>query len=416
MDLLAPLLKFHLKRRLKYGKEDPLRVHERFGEASFLRPPGKLIWFHGASVGESVSILKLISSLLKEDPNLNLLVTTGTLTSAHFLRKRLPEKCIHQFIPLDVPKWVNRFLDHWCPDLTVFVESEFWPNLLRSIKARKVPLLLLNARLSQRSFEYWRFIPKTGKEILQFFDACFTPSLQTVTYLQKLGAKNIHISCHLKFAADPLWYDQEELNYLRPLCESRVVWAATSTHQGEEDIVISTHMALKQKFPDLLTILAPRHPERSKDLLKKIREAHLSALCRSEGAYPHSKTDIWIIDTIGDLGLVYSLARVCFIGGSFIPIGGHNPIEPFKLGSTAIVGPYTHNFLEVNTTLTPPLTHVQTPKELQSVLETLLSSEDEIKKQITLGQKIISQQCQGLQTLADKVLNYSLESLPGKVT
>lgn len=415
MQTLAPLLKYHLKRRLKRGKEDPVRLCERFGGASFSRPEGKLVWFHGASVGESVSILKLIDHLLECQPDLNLLVTTGTVTSAKLLAKHLPKQCIHQFIPLDVPKWVNRFLDHWHPDLAVFVESEFWPNLLRSVKDRQIPLLLLNARISKRSFGYWQRAPKTGKKLLQLFDACFTPSLQTSTYLHKLGAQNVNISCNLKFAADTLGYDKEELDRLRNICEKRVVWAATSTHQGEEEIIIATHVALKQKFPNLLTILAPRHPERSNSILKKIQDTNLAVLRRSEGNYPRQKTDIWMVDTIGDLGLVYSLANVCFIGGSFVPIGGHNPIEAFKLGSTAIVGPYTDNFLEVNENLKSALIEIQRPEDLQSALATLLSSPEESKKRATLGQEIITQQRQGLRALADEVLRYIPEYLSGKV-
>lgn len=410
MQTLAPLLKYHLKRRLKRGKEDPMRLCERFGGASFSRPQGKLIWFHGASVGESISILKLIDHLLELQPDLNLLVTTGTMTSARLLAKHLPQQCIHQFIPLDVPKWGNRFLNHWKPDLAIFVESEFWPNLLHSVKKKQIPLLLLNARLSKRSFGYWQRVPKTSKKLLQLFDTCFTPSEQTSSYLRKLGAKNVYLSCNLKFAADTLGYDEEELNRLRNICEKRLVWAATSTHQGEEEIVIATHLALKQKFPNLLTILAPRHPERSAEILKKIQDANLTAMRRSEGNYPRQKTDIWMVDTIGDLGLVYSLASVCFIGGSFVPIGGHNPIEAFKLGSTAIVGPHTDNFLEVNENLKSALKTVQTPEELQSALENLLTSPEESKKRAMIGQEIITKQRHGLSILAGEVLKHLQET------
>lgn len=415
MQTLAPMLKYHLKHRLKRGKEDPARLCERFGGASFSRPQGKLIWFHGASVGESISILKLIDHLLERHPDLNVLVTTGTVTSARLLAKHLPKQCIHQFIPLDVPKWVNRFLTHWKPDLAIFVESEFWPNLLRSIKKQQIPLILLNARLSKRSFKYWQRVPKTSKKLLQLFDACFTPSEQTSSYLRELGATNVNISCNLKFAADTLGYSKEELDRLCNICEKRLVWAATSTHKGEEEIVIATHLALKQKFPNLLTILAPRHPERSNDILKQIEDANLTALRRSEGNYPRQKTDIWMVDTIGDLGLVYSLANVCLIGGSFIPIGGHNPIEAFKLGAAAIVGPHTDNFLEVNENLASALIAVQTPEELQSTLEALLASPEESSKRAMIGQEIIAQQRQGLPTLANEVLKYLPKPLSEKV-
>lgn len=414
MRTLAPILKYHLKYRLKRGKEDPVRLCERFGGASFSRPQGKLIWFHGASVGESVSLLKLIDQLLEHQPNLNILVTTGTVTSARLLAKHLPKQCIHQFIPLDVPKWVNRFLNHWKPDLAVFVESEFWPNLLRSIKKKRIPLLLINARLSKHSFGHWQRMPRTSKKLFELFDVCFTPSEQTLSHLRQLGAKNVNLSCNLKFAADTLGYVEEELGRLRNIFEKRVVWAATSTHQGEEEIVIAAHLALKQKYPSLVTILAPRHPERSDEILKKIQDADLTVMRRSKGDYPRQKTDIWMVDTIGDLGLVYSLATVCFIGGSFVPIGGHNPIEAFKLGASAIVGPHTDNFLEVNENLKSALISVQTPEELQSALEDLLSSPEESKKRAMLGQEIIIQQRQGLPILAAEILKHIPESLAEK--
>lgn len=414
MQTLAPLLRYYLKYRLKKGKEDPVRLYERFGGASFARPEGQLVWFHCASVGESVSILKLIDHLLECQPELNILVTTGTVTSARLLTKRLPRRCIHQFIPLDVPRWINRFLDHWHPHLAIFVESELWPNLLGTIKNRRIPLLLLNASLSERSFGYWQRAPKTVQKLLHLFDECFTPSTKTHDFLHRLGAERVHLSCNLKFTADTLGYDQEELNHLHNICEKRLVWAATSTHQGEEEIIIATHVALKQKFPNLLTILAPRHPERAHNILKKIQEAGLTALRRSEGNYPRQKTDIWMVDTIGDLGLVYSLAPICFIGGSFVPVGGHNPIEAFNLGSAAIVGPYTSNFIEVNENLKSALITVQTSNDLQAVLATLLISPEESKKRVALGQQVIIQQREGLSVLADKILNYLSESLSGK--
>lgn len=406
MHTLAPLLKYHLKHRLRRGKEDPVRLCERFGGASFSRPEGKLIWFHAASVGESVSILKLIDQLLATEPTLNILVTTGTVTSARLLAKHLPPQCIHQFIPLDVPRWVKRFLTHWQPDLAIFMESELWPNILRGIKRRKIPLILLNARMSQRSFNYWKRLPATSEKLLKLFNVCFTPSTQVAAYLRHLGAPNVQLSCNLKFAADTLGFQQEELDRLKNICEKRLVWAATSTHKGEESLIIDTHLALKKQFPNLLTILAPRHPERAGEIVKKIQQTDLSVMRRSENEYPRQKTDFWMVDTIGDLGLVYSLASVCFVGGSFVPIGGHNPIEAFKLGSAVIVGPHTANFLDVNENLKEALIQVQTVNELQTTLSHLLLSPAESDQLVKLAQEIITQQQQELSTLAREVLSY----------
>lgn len=406
MQTLTPLLKYHLKQRLKRGKEDPARLYERFGGASFSRPAGKLVWFHGASVGESISILKLIDQLLERQPTLNILVTTGTVTSANLLAKHLPKQCIHQFIPLDVPKWDDRFLTHWQPNLVIFIESEFWPNILMSVKKRQIPLLLLNARMSARSFNYWKRIPKTIKKILNLFDVCFTPNEQVATYLDHLGAKKIVLSCNVKFTADTLGYHQDELDRLQNICEKRVVWAAISTHPGEEEIVIATHKALKQKFPNLLTILAPRHPERAKEITEQITSSGLTTLRRSENMYPRQKTDIWMVDTIGDLGLVYSLTKICFVGGSFVPIGGHNPIEAFKLGCAVIVGPHTENFIDVNQALSKALIQVPSVVALQEKLIFFLTNPDESQKLVLQGQEIIHQQQQELSTLASDILDY----------
>ncbi len=406
MQTLTPVLKYHLKQRLKRGKEDPARLYERFGGASFSRPSGKVVWFHGASVGESISILKLIDQLLERQPTLNILVTTGTITSANLLAKHLPKQCIHQFIPLDVPKWIDRFLTHWQPNLVIFIESEFWPNILNGVKKRQIPLLLLNARMSTRSFTHWKRIPKTIKKILNLFDICFTPSEQVATYLKHLGARKIILSCNLKFTADTLGYQQDELIRLQNICEKRVVWAAISTHPGEEEIIIATHIALKKQFSNLLTILAPRHPERAASIAEKITHTGLTTLRHSENMYPRQKTDIWMVDTIGDLGLVYSLAKICFVGGSFVPIGGHNPIEAFKLGCAVIVGPHTANFIDVNQALNTALIQVPSVDGLQEKLAYFLANPEKSQKLALRGQEIINQQQQELSTLAGDILSY----------
>lgn len=406
MQTLAPFLKTHLKRRLKKGKEDPIRLCERFGGASFSRPEGKLIWFHSASVGESMSILKLIDHILAARQDVHILVTSGTVTSAKLLLKHLPERCLHQYIPLDVPKWVNRFLDYWNPQLALFVESEFWPNLLISIKKRNIPLILLNASISYKSFKRWKKAPKTIKKILKLFDAHFTPSIKTASYLKELGSLDVHLSCNLKFAADSLTFNQSEFDRLKNICGKRVVWAATSTHEGEEELIIATHLKLKENFQNLLTILAPRHPNRANNVIQKIEDAGLSFTRLSKKDFPRQKTDIWLIDTIGDLGLVYALAPVSFVGGSFVPVGGHNPIEAFKLGSVAIVGPHTEEFLDVNENLIPSLIQVSTQQELTDQLIRLLS-QPEVRTTLAENAKnIIEQQQQQLPKLTSEILEY----------
>ena len=406
MQTLAPLLKYYIKYRLKQGKEDPVRLYERFGGAAFKRPPGQLIWFHAASVGESLSILKLIDQLLALQPELTILVTTGTVTSSKLLSKHLPASCIHQFIPLDVPYWVKRFLSHWQPNLAIFVESELWPNLIRAIKKRQIPLLLLNAKMSRRSFQYWRHFPRSSQKILNVFDACFTPSTQSAHHLRQLGANHVYLSCNLKFGANKLDYQEEELNRLKNICDKRIVWAATSTHPGEEEIILATHKKLKEFFPSLLTILAPRHPHRAAEIVQKIQQEGLTFMRRSHNEYPRQKTDCWMVDTLGDLGLVYSLARISFIGGSLVAIGGHNPLEALNLGSGVVMGPYTESLQDVKENLNEALIQVQDDSDLLLTLKHYLSMPEECQALVAHGQKVIAQQQAELIPLARKVLSY----------
>lgn len=406
MQTLAPVLKYYLKHRLKRGKEDPVRLYERFGGGAFKRPAGKIIWFHAASVGESLSILKLIDQLLYLQKDATILVTTGTVTSAKLLGKMLPHRCIHQFIPLDVPFWVKRFLTHWQPNLAIFIESELWPNLIRAIKKQHIPLLLLNARISRKSFQYWRYLPFSSKKILEAFDACFTSSTQSAHHLRKLGAPHVYLSCNLKFGANKLEYKEEEFNRLKNICEKRIVWAATSTHPGEEEIIFAVHKELKEFFPRLLTILAPRHPNRASEIVQKIQEEGLTFMRRSQNEYPRQKTDLWVVDTLGDLGLVYSLARISFIGGSLVPIGGHNPLEALNLGSAIVMGPYIESLQDVKENLNEAFLSVRNKEELIDILKDYLSHEDKCQVLVNEGQKVIAQQQSELAPLAQKVLHY----------
>ena len=347
----APLIRWYLQRRIRAGKEDPARLSERFGRASVARPPGRLVWLHAASVGESLSALPLIEALLAGHPTVRILVTTGTLTSAQMLAKRLPERAIHQFVPVDNPAWVRRFLDHWRPDLALWIESELWLNLLDLTQDRGIPTGLLNGRLSQRSYRRWRVCGGILKPILRRFAVCLAQNADQVDRFSGLGAANARTVGNLKYAAKPLAADNAALTALQQATGKRPLWLAASTHSGEEALVGQAHRSLKTRWPDLLTLIAPRHPKRATEIAAELSALGLQVRQRSNGDLPSADTDVYLADTLGELGLFYRLAEISFVGGSFSGHGGHNPIEPARLGSAILYGPDMGNFSEVAASL-----------------------------------------------------------------
>lgn len=340
----------HLRKRLAAGKEHPDRHTERLGIATQPRPDGRLVWFHAASVGESLALLELIRRLQDGDPALRALVTTGTVTSAALLSDRLPRGAIHQFIPLDFPRFVGAFLDHWRPDLAVWTESEFWPNLLIGTHARGVPMLLLNARMSRRSARRWRrFLPLAARRLVTLFAAVQAQDRATGAALARLGLPRdrLVITGTLKEDTPPLPCDEAERARLARLLAERPIWAAASTHPGEEDIVADAHAVAARSVMRFLCILVPRHPERGGAIAADLRARGFSVAQRSSGEDPDPSTAIYVADTLGELGLWYRLAPVSFVGGSLVPVGGHNPYEPAALGSAVLHGPHVTNFAEI---------------------------------------------------------------------
>jgi 3-deoxy-D-manno-octulosonic-acid transferase len=339
--LAAPLLRWNLRRRIAQGKEESARLPEREGHGA-ARPEGRLIWLHAASVGESLSILPLIEALARRDPALHVLVTTGTVTSARLLPQRLDPalagRVTHRYAPLDVPAWVARFLDGWRPDAAGFVESELWPNTLAATHARGIPLALLNARISARTAARWgRWAPGFARELLGRFRLIMPRSAEDAERLLALGASALAPPGDLKLAAPPLPADDAALAALRGAIGGRPVLLAASTHPGEEAQVLQAAEALRAAWPGLLTILAPRHPHRGKELGPWPR--------RAEGALPGAGP-VYVADTMGELGLLYRVAHVAFIGGSLVPHGGQNPLEAARLGCPIAFGPHMQNFGE----------------------------------------------------------------------
>lgn len=345
MAAATPLAPALLARRLKRGKEHPERVAERRGEPTVARPSGSLVWVHGASVGELMAVQPLIQQLRAQD--LNVLVTSGTVTSAHVAEERLPRGVIHQFIPLDAPRFVFRFLDHWRPSLGLFVESDLWPNLILASSKGRVPLVLMNGRMSEQSFKGWRSVSKTAAALLGKFDLCLAQSALDGDRFSQLGAKTVHVTGNLKLDVPAPPADETKLQALQAAIGRRPVIAAASTHSGEEALIIEAHRRLRQRIPGLLTIIVPRHPERGRSILDYAVAAHTHAMLRSHDVLPEPQTDIYIANTMGELGVIYRLAPIVFMGGSLVEHGGQNPIEAAKLGAAIVHGPHVWNFTEI---------------------------------------------------------------------
>ena len=341
----TPFVPLFLARRLKRGKEHRLRFNERRGESTMARPPGPLVWLHGASVGELMSVLPLIEKIAARE--INVLVTSGTVTSGGIAEQRLPREVIHQFVPIDVPRYVRRFLNHWQPDLALFVESDLWPNILVETSARGVPMVLINGRLSEASYRRWSHLPDSIVNLLRRFDLCLARTQGDAERLGRLGAPRLVTTGNLKLDVPAPPADAAKLRALRDAINERPLVAAASTHAGEEELMIEAHRRLRANFPRLLTVIAPRHPERGPGIADLAANAGLKAALRSRGELPNVKTDIYVADTVGELGLLYRVAPVVFMGGSLVRHGGQNPIEAAKLGAAILHGPHVWNFAEI---------------------------------------------------------------------
>ena len=347
--LLRPVLPLYLALRARRGKEIAARLAERRG-LDAARPQGRLFWLHAASIGETMSMLPVLEAMAAEDAALEFLVTTGTVTSAEMLARRLPPalapRVRHRFLPLDVPAWVARFLDGWRPDAGAFVESELWPNLLAAAQARGVRLALVNARISPRSAARWARAPGLARAMLGGFELVLARSAEDARRLEALGLARVACWGDLKAAAPALPADAGALAALRAATGARPVVLAASTHPGEDQMVIAAHRALAAELPGLLSIIVPRHPARGADIAALAASSGLGAVRRAEGAMPGPEVEIYVADTLGELGVFYRLAGVALVGGSLVPHGGQNPLEPARLDCPILIGPHAWNFEE----------------------------------------------------------------------
>ncbi|MBX9976916.1 MAG: 3-deoxy-D-manno-octulosonic acid transferase [Alphaproteobacteria bacterium] len=361
--LISPFLRLYLGRRARLGKEEAHRLCERMGVATVKRKPGKLIWLHGVSVGESVSLLSLIHHIAQLYPRIQILVTTGTVTAAHVIANKLPDNAVHQYMPLDVYSWMDQFLRHWKPDVVVITESEIWPNLLTLCDKKQIPIYLINARLTKHSFERWKRTPHIARTLFGKFTKILAQSEIIAERLRffLLRSSNqdqiktrIETMPNLKFAAKPLTFDQDHYNELHALTHHRPTWVAASTHPGEEEIILRAFKKIYEQCPKALLLLVPRHPKRSDSVAGRLtdygfvfaRRSHFQSeqgnLLKRE--LPGDHHSIYLMDTFGELGLAYALSPIALVCGSLIPgIGGHNPIEPAQAGCCVLHGPHMVN-------------------------------------------------------------------------
>lgn len=394
VSLIAP---WYLRRRAQRGKEDPERLGERFGYASAARPAGALIWLHAASVGESLSLLPVLERLRSRLPQVGILVTTGTVTSARLMATRLPAGVIHQFVPIDTRSGVTRFLAHWRPDLVMFVESELWPNLLRLTAARGAPVILLNGRLSRRSFDRWAGWPHLGRALFRHFALVLAQDAAQADRFRRLGAAAVETLGDLKAAVTPPPGDPDVLARLRAAVAGRAVWLAASTHPGEEEVVIAAHRRLAAKHPNLLTFLAPRHPVRGDAVAGLIAQAGLVFRRRSSGAVPGDATAIYLIDTMGELGVFYRIAPLVLVAGSLATgtaLGGHNPLEAAALGCAVLHGPDTVNSAAMTQALDDAAAALTVDglEGLVAALDLLLSDPARVRAMGDAGRRVAGEQ------------------------
>lgn len=386
----GPLIRRYLQRRLDAGREDAARFGERFGNASAPRPPGPLVWIHASSVGESLSMLSLIERLRRERPEITILMTSGTVSSARILENRLPQGVIHQYVPVDRIAWVRRFLDHWQPDLVLWVESEFWPGVLSEVKARGLPAMLMNARISARSWRGWRRAPWMIRRILSSFDLCMAQTELDADRLRDLGAARVACPGNLKFAAEPLPAEPDALAALEQSMSARPRWLAFSTHPGEEETIAAAHQILTRNLPDVLTMIVPRHPARGADIEKTLTLTGATVSVRSRGQSLGREDGFLLADTMGELGLFFRLTDIAFVGGSLIPHGGQNPIEPARLGCAIVHGPHMENFLAVEGELKAAGASSQaaTAEEIAREVGTLLSNAGQRQRRVSAARSV----------------------------
>ncbi|WP_415256426.1 3-deoxy-D-manno-octulosonic acid transferase [Sulfitobacter sp.] len=383
------------------------RAHEKLGHATRDRQgSGPLIWLHAASVGESLSVLALITRMGLLLPRAQFLITSGTATSAALVAQRMPPRTVHQFAPLDAPGPLKRFLRHWRPDAAIFVESELWPQMLRRTHATGAKMALVNARLSDKSVETWRKHPKMAAYLFDVFDLILTQNDAMAHKMVSMHAPSDRVArgINLKSMAGPLPVDEDALFEARAALGHRPVWVASSTHDGEEDAVLQAHQTLLKQFPDLCLILAPRHPERGDAVEDMVTAAGLTCNRRSRGDAPGAQ--VYLADTLGELGLWYAMTDIVFLGGSLLPIGGHNPFEVAQAGAAVLSGTHVAAFAETYTQLEAEgaAQFVEDGDDLTATLANLLATSHELTDMTDAAKRFVAAQDDQLDGIAARLV------------
>lgn len=374
----APLVSTYLGWRAFKGHEDKSRISERLGKASIPRPAKSILWVNAVSVGEAMAALSFIQAILKKYPEIKALLTTTTVSSAKILEKRLPKNVIHQFCPVDTPQAIKRFLNYWKPDLAIWIESELWPNLIHETQRRGIPTILLNGRISLKSFSNWRKVKGVISPLLSRLSVCAVQSEEQASFFKTLGAGAISIMGNIKLMMSPLNVDSKKYDALKEEVGERPLWVAASTHPGEDEIVIETHKILRKSHPNLLTILVPRHVERATSVQSLATKAGIPSALRTEKV-PLKEVEMYIGDTLGEMGLFYALSPVVLMGATFVPKGGHNPVEAAQKGAFVLHGSYTFNNPQLYSTLASLglSQEVENTKSLPSLIERWLKKKKE---------------------------------------
>ena len=402
--LIYPFIRILLILRIFKGKEDLSRYKEKLGIASVKRPTGKLIWFHAASIGEFNAILPVIQGIDQKYPAINILLTTVTLTSANIAKNNLPHKVISQFMPFDCINIVNKFISYWQPNLVIWTESELWPNMI-NMAHKQCPLLLINARISLKSFSRWSLVRKFANFVLSKFSLILAQSQETKIFFEKLGIKDVLCLGNLKYMAANFVFEENELVKIKNQLKNRIVVMAASTHPGEEEIFAITHINLKKQYPQLLTIIAPRHPNRIEDVKNILSNLNVAIRSKKEKITP--STDILLVDTIGEFGLFFRLSEVVCIGGSWKKIA-HSFIEAAKLKNLIIFGPNMNNSREVANEFLANKAAIfaQNQQEIEKILECYIKNPDDFDIFKNHGEQLVDKMSQVKEKILIKIAPY----------
>ena len=342
--ILSPIIIFL---RILKNKEDKKRYIEKFSFPSKKRKVGKLIWFHGASVGELLSVIPIIKIYEKKKSINQILVTSSTLSSSKVFEKYNFKKTIHQFYPIDHFIFANRFLKFWKPDLAIFIDSEIWPSMFKNLKSRKIPLVLLNARFTKKTFNRWIKLKSFFKSVLENVTIAYPQNLETRNYLKKMKINNIKLIGNIKFAENNNKFNDKLNESLNSELVKKKIWVASSTHKNEEIFCAKSHLELKKKIKNLITIIIPRHVHRSEEIKKSIEKLGLNVEIHSSNKKNLKNTDIYLVDTFGETKKFHKIASTVFLGGSMINRGGQNPLEAARYGAKILHGTNTDNFKDV---------------------------------------------------------------------